>query len=83
MRSLDQPLPGDIVIRHLPSKGLRDGVYVLTHWPDADTHTAGPYQSYGYALRQARLLIKDASVRIWRDHAPVGHPEALEQIAEA
>ena len=55
-------------------------VWVITQWPDSDTVMGGPYQSLGYSVRQAQALAKDASIRIWRDHARPGHPEALEQI---
>ena len=81
MRTPEQPLPGDLIVRCLPRQGLRnDDTYVITHWPDGDTVFAGPYQSYGYALRQARLLVKDPSERIWRDHARPAEPEALELV---
>jgi hypothetical protein len=84
MRTHDQPLPGDLVIRRVPAKGLRaDATYVIIHWPDTDTITAGPYQSYSYALRQARLLVRHPSERIWRDHAAPGQPEALEQVGDS
>ena len=82
MRSLDKPLPGDLVIR-----GREDRtsvrmleVWVITHWPDAETLVAGPYQSYGYALQQARRLVRDRSEQIWRDHARSGHSEQLELV---
>lgn len=55
-------------------------VWVITHWPDAETTVAGPYQSYGYALQQARRLIRDRSVQIWRDHALSGGVEQLENV---
>jgi hypothetical protein len=67
---VDKPLPGDLVIRCRPGMSLREqSVYVLTHWPDADTVIAGPYQSFGYALRQAGNMRTDPSIYIWRDHA--------------
>jgi hypothetical protein len=82
MRSLDKPLPGDLVIRYREERSpLRSVVWVITHWPDADTLVAGPYQSFAYALQQARRLVRDRSEQIWRDHARAGAPEELELIA--
>jgi hypothetical protein len=79
---VDAPLPGDLVIRCRRDESLvrRGDVFVITHWPDADITVAGPYQSYGYALRQAHGMLKDRSERIWYDHAPPGRPEQLEQV---
>ena len=39
---------------------------------------AGPFQSYNYALDQARRLIHDSSEFVWRDDARPGEPEPLE-----
>ena len=82
MRSLDKPLPGDLVIRTREDRTtVRTlSVWVITHWPDAETLVAGPYQSYGYALQQARRLVRDRSEQIWRDHARIGTPEQLELV---
>jgi hypothetical protein len=82
MRSLDKPLPGDLVIRCREERTHLHGseVWVITHWPDADVVVAGPYQSYPYALQQARGLVRDPSEQIWRDHARVGTPEQLESV---
>ena len=79
---VDAPLPGDLVIRRRRDESLlrRGEVFVITPWPDPETIVAGPYQSYGYALRQAGGLLKDRSVRIWYDHARPGRPEQLEQV---
>jgi hypothetical protein len=79
---VDAPLPGDLVLRrhHDETRLRRAEVFVITHWPDADTIVAGPYQSYGYALRQAQGMLRDRSERIWYDHASPGRPEQLEQI---
>lgn len=79
---VDSPLPGDLVIRRQadPSRVGRGEIFVITCWPDPETVEAGPYQSYGYALRQAHGLLKDPSERIWYDHARAGQPEALEQV---
>lgn len=79
---VDNPLPGDLVVRRRLDEAVvrRGEVFVITHWPDAETIVAGPYQSYGYALRQAQGMLKDRSERIWYDHAPTGRPEQLEQV---
>jgi hypothetical protein len=83
MRVFDKPLPGDLVIRarqeHSHLKRTVD-VFVVTHWPDAERVVAGPYQSYSYALQQARRLLKDRSEVIWFDHARLGEAERLEQV---
>jgi hypothetical protein len=83
MRVPDKPLPGDLVIRSRrdPSHLQRAvDVFVITHWPDVDTIVAGPYQSYAYALQQARRLLRDRSEVIWYDHARPGAAEQLEQV---
>jgi hypothetical protein len=82
MRSFDKPLPGDLVIRCRQERfHVRAvDVWIITHWPDNETIVAGPYQSYGYALQQAKRLVHDRSVQIWRDHARSGQPEQLEHI---
>jgi hypothetical protein len=82
MRSFDKPLPGDLVIRCREERRTvrHVDVWVITHWPDAETVIAGPYQSYGYAFQQARRLVRDQSEQIWRDHARPGHPEELEHV---
>ena len=83
MRSFDKPLPGDLVIRCREDRTtLRTlDVRVITHWPDAETIVAGPYQSYGYALQQAKRLVRDPSEQIWRDHARFGAGEQLEPVS--
>ena len=80
MRMLGVPLPGDLVIRQRKHRtGARmHVVFVITRWPDADTVLGGPYQSYGYALRQARGIVTDGERQIWRDHADPDQHEALE-----
>jgi hypothetical protein len=84
MRSFDKPLPGDLVIRRREDRlQLRAlDVWIITHWPDPDTIVAGPYQSYTYALQQARRLVRDRSEQIWRDHASAGQQEQLEHVVE-
>ena len=79
---VDAPLPGDLVLRRRQGEMRlgRGDVFVITHWPDPDTIVAGPYQSYGYALRQAQGMLRDRSERIWYDHAQPGRPEQLEQV---
>jgi hypothetical protein len=83
MRSLDNPLPGDLVIRcREDRRTVRTvDVWVITHWPEAETIAAGPYQSYSYALQQARRLVRDRSEQIWRDHARPGENEQLELVS--
>jgi hypothetical protein len=82
VRSFDQPLPGDLVIRTREDRSQVRlvEVWVITHWPDADTVVAGPYLSYAYALQQAKRLVRDRSEKIWRDHARHGQSEQLEHI---
>ena len=82
MRSFDSPLPGDLVLRSRQDRTTmrQVDVWIITHWPDADTLAAGPYQSYAYALEQARRLVRDRSEQIWRDHARAGEPEQLEPV---
>jgi hypothetical protein len=83
MRSFDSPLPGDLVIRRREDRTTvrMIDVWIITHWPDAETVVAGPYQSYGYALQQAKRLVRDRSEQIWRDHARNGQPEQLEHVS--
>jgi hypothetical protein len=82
MRALDKPLPGDLVVRRREDRSQMRAVdvWVITHWPDAETLVAGPYQSYPYALQQAKRLVRDRSEQIWRDHARLGEPEQLENV---
>ena len=82
MRVNDKPLPGDLVIREQEDRSglLVRTVWVITSWPDADQTIAGPYQSYGYALRQARGRLKDRSEQIWRNHGGTLGPERLENV---
>lgn len=83
MRSFDKPLPGDLVIRRREDRTtLRIlDVWIITHWPDTETIVGGPYQSYGYALQQAKRLVRDRSEQIWRDHARTGQSEELEHVS--
>jgi hypothetical protein len=85
MRGPDQPLPGDIVIK---CRQERTGVrlmdtWIVTRWPHPHAVIGGPYQSYGYALRQARAMGRDPDEWIWRDHARAGDPEQLELVVGA
>lgn len=84
MRSFDKPLPGDwsFAANKTHHAGVRRDVWIITHWPDPDTVVAGRYQSFPYALQQARRLVRDRSRQIWRDHARPGHPEQPEHVAE-
>ena len=81
--SSEKPLPGDLVIRAVPNASAfaHHHAFLVTKWPDADAIVGGPYQSYGYALRQAKV-IADARMMVWRDHARPGHPEQLEDVSE-
>jgi hypothetical protein len=81
---VDQPLPGDQVIRTAQdSSGVRaTRVVIITHWPDSETIVGGPYQSFGYALRMARDNVRDRSEKIWRDYARPGEAEKLEQVLD-
>jgi hypothetical protein len=82
MRVPDKPLPGDLVIRRREERLTVRAVevWIITHWPDAETIAAGPYLSYAYALQQARRLVRDRSEQIWRDHARIGETEQLEHV---
>jgi hypothetical protein len=84
MRVRDKPLPGDLIIRRReePHPVLQRSVtvWIVTHWPDADTIVAGPYQSFNYALDQARRVRRDRSEFIWQDHAKPGTPEQLTHV---
>jgi hypothetical protein len=84
MRSTDKPLPGDLVIRCREDReGVRRvvDVWVVTHWPDAEIIVGGPYQSYSYALQQARGLLKRQEQQpVWRDLARPGNSERLELV---
>ena len=84
MRVPDKPLPGDLVIRRRDdSTGIRRvDVWVITNWPDVDSTVAGPYQSYSYALQQAKRCLTARSEWIWWDHARPGEPEQLELVAD-
>ena len=66
----DSPLPGDLVIRVQEDRtGVRPlSVFVVAVWPQTET-SAGPYLSYGYALRQARQLATQRGVHVWYEHA--------------
>jgi hypothetical protein len=83
MRSSDTPLPGDIVIsqRQEHTGVRRVTVFVLTSWPQTDAMVGGPYQSYGYALRQAQTLASGKRARVWRDHSAGGDGNALEEVS--
>ena len=82
---VEQPFPGDLVIRaRVEHVGpLPQTVFLVMRWPENDRVIAGPYQSFGYALRQAAALEPDWSVCIWRDHAGPNEPEQLEDVTPA
>lgn len=83
MRASDNPLPGDIVIsqREEHTGVRRVPVFVLTSWPQTDAQIGGPYQSYSYALLQARDLAAAKQARVWRDHCTRGDGHALEDVS--
>jgi hypothetical protein len=65
-RAADKPLPGDLVIRDdVDGSGVRPPAFLVSHWPRTDA-CAGPYQSYGYALRTAREFALKDGARVWR-----------------
>jgi hypothetical protein len=82
MRVHDKPLPGDLVIRERADRSglIVQTVYVITSWPDPEAVVGGPYQSFGYAVRQARESLTDPSEYIWRDHADGDRAEHLEDV---
>ena len=81
---LNTPLPGDLVIRPLMDEtGLRRRiVFVLTVWPHMET-MGGPYQSYGYARRQAAVAADKRQVQIWREYSINGERPQLENVTES
>jgi hypothetical protein len=77
----DCPLPGDLVISRHTAQHRFAPTFTITSWPQTD-RVAGPYQSYGYALRQARELAARRQVRVWRDHSLVADRPELEDVTE-
>ena len=73
MRATDKPLPGDLVIRpEIDQSGVRSQtVFTVSHWPSTDVY-AGPYQSYGYAVRKAREYALKDRARVWFMATPAG-----------
>jgi hypothetical protein len=80
---LNTPVPGDIVIRpdHDMTGLRRNVVFVATIWPNAEV-LGGPYQSYGYALRQAREFAGKRRVQLWREHSFDAERSQLENVSE-
>ena len=66
MTVIHKPLPGDLVIRQqIDHTGVRSVVvFTVMHWPHTET-SAGPYLSYGYALRKARDYAMRFHARVW------------------
>ncbi len=83
MRTPDQPLPGDLVIRCRDDRSHKRLVnaWVITYWPDGEQVIAGPYPSFDYALQQAQRFVRDRSEYIWRDRSRVSESEQLELVA--
>ena len=81
---LNTPLPGDFVIRPLDEeRGLRRVVvFIVTVWPTLEV-IGGPYQSYGYAHRQAKAMVAKRGVQLWREHSSDRDKQLLENVSEA
>lgn len=84
MSLLNTPLPGDLVIRPQQDEaGMRRAtVFVLAIWPHLEV-VGGPYQSYGYARRQASAVAAKRRVQIWRDYSMDPERSALENVSDA
>ena len=82
MRVHDRPLPGDLVIRRREDPTARPSrdVFIITIWPDIERLIGGPYQSYSYAVQQARGRLTDRSLLVWLNHAAPNEPEELEDV---
>lgn len=77
-----EPLPGDLVIARRAGatpRRLGTALFVFTLWP-SDEIFGGPYQSYGYALRQATTVAIARRVSVWRNHAHEGLPAEFELL---
>jgi hypothetical protein len=65
----DHPLPGDLVVREVvePTGVRSTSTFIVTTYPQ--THVAaGPYQSLGYAIKQARALAgQRGGLLVWRE----------------
>ena len=76
---IESPLPGDLVI--CPQSAPRAGsCYAVAVWPDLD-QVGTAYQSYGYALLQARAQARVKAVAVWRNHSLDSQKTALENVS--
>jgi hypothetical protein len=78
----DEPLPGDLVIcdaEPIDASSLRHPTCVVTVWP-SNENIGGPYQSYGYALIQARVLAARRGVRVFRRDSTDGRRSEFEEV---
>jgi hypothetical protein len=74
----ESPLPGDLVICPRPAPRAAS-CYGVAVWPDLET-VGTLYQTYGYALQQARAQARVEAVAVWRDHAPDSQKPSLENV---
>ena len=75
---VESPLPGDLVI--CPRSAARAAsCYAVAIWPDLE-EVGMVYQSYGYALLQARDQARIKGVAVWRNHSGDSHKTALENV---
>jgi hypothetical protein len=75
---IESPLPGDLVICPRPAPRATS-CYALAVWPDLE-QVGTVYQSYGYALLQAREQARAKSVSVWRNHSLDSQKTALENV---
>jgi hypothetical protein len=75
---IESPLPGDLVICPRPAPRAAS-CYALAVWPDLE-QVGTIYQSYGYALLQAREQARVKSVAVWRNHSLDSEKTALENV---
>ena len=74
----ESPLPGDLVICPQPApRGARR--YAVVVWPDLDA-VAQIYETYEYALQQARNDAGVRAVAVWRNHSFDLQKPALENV---
>ena len=76
---IESPLPGDLVI--CPQSVPRaESCFAVAVWPDLD-HVGTAYQSYAYALLQARAQARVKAVAVWRNHTLDSQKTALENVS--
>ena len=75
---IESPLPGDLVI--CPRSAARaESSYAVAVWPHLE-QVGSVYQSYGYALVQAREQARVKAVAVWRNHSLDSQKTALENV---